>query len=387
MNILLIHNFYKYTGGEDIYVKRLFALLSKKHNVYLYAKNNKLPTLPKSKILINMFQNNSLEFELNHVITKFKPDIAHFHNVYPLISPQAYIICHKYKIPIVQTIHNYRFMCPKSILFRNGEVCELCVEKKFFYPSIIHKCYQDSVIASGAMASSIYYFKKRNAFDYIDLFLFPSHFTRDYYIQHLGLPTARTEIVPYYIESGITIKNGVKILQEKYFLFVGRLAEEKGIMPLLKLFATLPQYNLVVIGDGPLRNQVSQYKKYRNIIIKGFLQREKIFDYIQNALCVIIPSLWYEVLPMVLLESFSKGTPVIVPKLGSFPYLVKDVKTGLFFNPFDFNDIKRKIEKIYDSSNLVIEMRRNVIKEYSDKYTKETHLKNLLNSYSKVIRN
>ena len=170
-------------------------------------------------------------------------------------------------------------------------------------------------------------------------------------------------------------------------MYVGLLSHKKGVLQLLEVFSSLPELRLVVIGDGHLRDEVAKYKKYKNIEIKGKLPQKKVFAHMQKALFTIISSTWFEVMPLVLLESFANGTPVIVPKIGSFTDLVKEGKTGIFFQSKDFRDLKTIIEKIGSKRlNLSMKMTPLVIKEYQ-KYTSDNYYTQLLRVYGRPLRN
>jgi len=375
MKILLIHNFYQYWGGEDSYVTSLKKILEENgHQVYLYAKDSKeIKTFwDKIKAAIGLFYNPWVEKELTKIIKKFKPDIVHFHNVYPLIGATAYQVCKKFNISIVQHIHNYRLMCPKGLLFRNGKICELCLNKRFPFWAIFYGCYRQSKIASLFFSLAFFYHKISKTFDLIDKFIFPSEFTRNYYLKHLNIPKEKTYFLPYFIDIKPLNK---KIKKEDYFLFVGRLSEEKGVVQLLEMFKTLPEVKLIVIGDGPLRSEVEKYKKYKNIIIKGYLPREKIYLYIQRAKAVIISSLWYEVLPNIYLESKIYNKHIFLPKNRNF-LNIKD-KNSLMVYYADFIDLKDKILnfKIYHKTKKI----KNSIFYY--KYADFYHLKKIIDIY------
>ena len=375
MKVLLIHNFYQYWGGEDSYVTSLKKLLEEKGNkVYLYSKDSKnIRTFwDKVKAAIVLFYNPWVEKELTKIIKGFKPDIAHFHNVYPLIGATAYRVVKKFNIPIIQHIHNYRFMCPKGLLFRNGKICELCLHKKFPFWAIFFGCYHRSRIASLFFSLAFFYHKMIKTFDLIDKFIFPSEFTRDYYLKNLKIPKEKTFFLPYFVDIKPT-KN--KIREKDYFLFVGRLSEEKGIIKFLEVFKTLPKIKLVVIGDGPLKGKVEEYKRYKNIIIKGYLPREEIYTYIQKARAVIISSLWYEILPNTYLESIVFNKYIFIFKNKNF-LNIKNRNSFLVFYK-NFSDLRDKIlnfEKHYR-----FEKSRDIFSELI--YTSFHHLKNMINIY------
>ena len=375
MKVLLIHNFYQYWGGEDSYITSLKKLLEEKGNkVYLYSKDSKnIKTFwDKVKAAIGLFYSPWVEKELVKIIEEFKPDIAHFHNVYPLIGATAYRVVKKFHIPIIQHIHNYRFMCPKGLLFRNGKICELCLHKKFPFWAIFFSCYHRSRIASLFFSLAFFYHKMIKTFDLIDKFIFPSEFTRDYYLKNLKIPKEKTFFLPYFVD--IKPKKN-KVKEKDYFLFVGRLSEEKGIIQLLEVFKTLPKIKLVVIGDGPLKSKVEEYRKYKNIIVKGHLPREEIYSYIQKAKAVIISSIWYEVLPNVYLESILQNTLVFMPDNENFIKMGKNNNLVIKYKFGNFKDLRRKIKHLLKKGV------NKYLQKIEEQYLKETHFFKLISLY------
>jgi len=328
VRVLLIHNYYQYRGGEETYVESLKKLLEENHHeVYFYSKHSNDIKTPwdKIKIAIGLFWNNQIDRELTKIIHDFKPDVAHLNNIYPLIGPSAITTLHNNKIPIIQTIHNYRFMCPKGILFRKGKMCELCIHLKLPFWSIVFGCYHQSRIAS--LFFSLAYFFHRSllhTFDKINMFIFPSQFTKKYYQKHLGIPESKTAYLPYFVD----IKPPARPVKKgDYYLFVGRLSEEKGIIELLEIFKNLPEKKLKVIGTGPLQKQVEVYKKYKNIEILGFMKRSNIQPILQRARALIVPSLWYETGPINAIEALVSNTPVIGSGIGSTQELSTTLNT------------------------------------------------------------
>lgn len=388
MKILFIHNYYRNTGGEDIYNSELLNLLKSKNHEIIYftrdSKNFVNNFTAKAKIALKMFWNKEVEVELSQLIETNNPDIALISNIYPFISPTVYTVIKKYQIPIIQTIHNYRLICPNVTLFRSEKICGVCSKRKSYFSSILNGCYQKSRSASLVYCTSELAHRLTGSFNLIDKYLFPSSFARDFHLKRLSIDRRKTEVIANFIKKVKPTPN--KKIEGDYFLFSGRFAQEKGIMPLLDLFARLPQINLIVIGDGPLKVKVNQYKKYSNIQIKNFMPRKKLYGYMKNALFSIIPSLWYEVLPMILIESFSQSTPVIVPQYGSFKSLVTDRKTGIFFEYGNFADLKNKILYLMGNKNLLFKMRKHAYREYRQKYTPEIHYKSLMKVYTSLIK-
>lgn len=320
MKILMVFNNYEYRGGEEMYVSNLSRLLvSHGHRVIPYFKDSRDLKKPGSKIAagLGLLWNPTVARELELLIRKHRPDVAHFHNIYPLISPTAYWVCRKNKVKIIQTIHNYKPMCPKNSLFRRGRICEQCVGKAVAYPAVINGCYHGSHMASLAysLAFTVHRFLFKT-FSMVDAFIFPSPFTKRYYEIHGYVPPGKAFIISNFVQPQRPFSPPT---QAPYFLFAGRLSEEKGILPLIEAFARLPRYRLVVIGDGPLRRQAMDSSgASANIRFVSHLKNADVLRYIGGARAVIVPSLWYEVQPNIILEAIASGKPVIVPKNANF---------------------------------------------------------------------
>ena len=382
MRILLVHNYYQQRGGEDVYFDSLVDLLkSKGHAVQTYTKrSDSIQTVTdKIQTVLELFSKNESAFK--KILLSFKPDIVHFNNITPLISPHTISLCKKLNIPTIQTIHVYRYMCPKGILFREGKICELCVLKKIQYPSVQYGCYHNSRIASFFfMLSNLFHSWPKKQIDEFDAFIFPTEFTKEYY----------TRIFPQTRKKGVVISHSVElkqtsiinIQQQGYFLFVGRLSEEKGIVELVHVFKQLPDLRLLIIGDGPLKEQIEKIKS-NNIELKGYISPGEKYAYLKNALFTIIPSLIYEQGPLVLFESFANGTPVIVPRKATFIEHVTENVDGLFFPYKKWNSLKKTIRKAsqYEDIN---RLRKNTRKTFR-KFTQDKYYQNIMNVYNTLV--
>lgn len=379
MKILLIHNYYQYYGGEDTYFDSLKELLMKNgHEVKIFTKKSKdIKTFfHKLNAILSIFWNFRVGEELDTIIKEFKPDVAQFQNIYPLIGPIAYWVCKKNNIPTVQRVSNYRLLCPKGTLFRNNKICELCVNRKFKSPAVKYNCYHASKVASLFFIFAQYIHTRFRTADLVNRYLFPSEFTKKYIVKNASIPLHKTAVIPSFSQTSI---KGAPTKKEEYFLYVGRLSEEKGILQLFNLFSTLPQFQLIIIGDGPLKNTLMNMHRYKNISVKGFLSKKEIHSSMRKALFTIIPSLCYDVFPNTLIESYSCGTPVIVPRLGSFIDLVKEGKTGIFYKNGDFDSLQNKLLKINKGRRK--EMGRFAREEYQHKYSPKIYLKNIVDEY------
>ena len=385
MRILLIHNFYKYRGGEDTYFYALQDLLRKKgHSVTTYIKKSSSIKTPVDylKTAFLLFWNPKVEKELEEIITKISPDVVHFHNIFPLIGPGAYKIFKRNGIRTVQTIHNYRLFCPGGTLSNNGIPCPHS-QKKFLLSKLFSKCYHNSRLATFLIYCSILIHRQVKSFDDIDAFVFPTEFTKNYYKNRFFIPENKINLLPYFTRE-LRDKNS-KVKRKNYFLFAGRLSSEKGIMTLLEIFSTLPKINLIVIGDGPLAESINKYNKYKNIAIKPFSKNKiKLFSYMKNALYTIVPSTWYEILPNVVIESFLNKTPVVGPRIAAFREVIHEKKRGLLFKFGDKNDLKKTIITGWRKKSDAVTMGNSAYQYYKVYFTPEIHYKKLIKLYENI---
>ena len=383
MKILLIHNYYQQRGGEDNYFDSLARLLKRKgHSVYLFTKkSSEIKSFGhKMQTAIELHSNTQVLREISSIIDQFKPDIAHSQNILPSITKTAHYACKAKNVPVVHTIQSYRYLCPKGTLFLKEKTCEVCVMKKFSYPAIVHGCYHNSRLASLALVSASFLSPALQQLALLGKIHFPSRFIQNYYIEHLNIAPKKTFVVPNFVPPTI---NTHKPQMGNYFIFVGRLAEEKGIRDLIHAFSLLKDQQLIIIGDGPLKQYVIS-NKTQNVIYKGFMERSEILSHMASARATIVPSPWYEVCPTVIMESFSSHTPVIAPSYGVFPELVTNNKTGYLYKHRDIQDLVRVVRfvsKQEENKNV----RKNCQIEYLRKYTDDAHYKKLIKAYQSLL--
>lgn len=336
MRILLIHNRYRYAGGEETYTHNLTRLLrSHGHTVIRYEKDTgAVKKWQKPFIIFHFFWNFAAARQLDKLVTEKKPDVAFIQNLYPLLGPSVYWTLKRNRIPIIQHITNYRLVCPKTLLFRNNRICELCVSKKIPYPSVLYGCYNSSRFSSLVFTLSFAFHRYiLNTFSLVDRYVFPTEFIRDYIATHFPVSKDRGKLLPTFTFPYKARLNS-RVSAGPYFLYAGRLSEEKGILKLINLFKTKGLRNclLNIAGDGPLRNAViSSIKNHPNMVYRGTLSQTDVLTYMRGARAVIMPSLWYDVLPNVAMESFAAGTPLLAPHIGIFPHIIEQGKNGFTY--------------------------------------------------------
>ena len=426
MKILQINNVHYRRGGADAVYLNTSELLQQHGNEVVFfnmKKKNNDPCKDEHywvdglencgrnpfaliKHLRNFFYNPEAAKKLEKLIVAEKPDIAHIHLFYGMgISPSICKVLRKHNIPLVHTVHDYRMICPISLLMdKQKHVCEKC-QGKHYYKAMLEGCSHNGRIATYIKAAEMYFH------DYffpplqvIDGFVFVSNFSYQKHCQYMpGLKNAQTTILYNFVDNGVLQSKGSKGNNfDRYFLYYGRLSYEKGISTLLNIFAHHPELKLKVVGTGPLETELrAQYGKsvpaeaivqqkecYENIQFLGYHSGRTLFELVRNARFVCVPSECYENNPMTIIESYSLGTPVIGANIGGIPEIIEDGKTGFLFEAGD----SRGLESVILKTNALQEqeyasLRSNAYHFYEQKFSPEQHYKRLMDFYQNVLGN
>lgn len=305
--------------------------------------------------------------KLERLIQDTKPEIAHLHNIYHHLSPSILPVLKKYKISVVMTLHDYKLICPNYKLYTQGEVCERCKKYKY-YQAILHRCIFDKTMPSVVAAAEMSVHKIWGVYEKdIDLFISPSEFLKNKLLEW-GIKN-RVEVVPNFVSgshaesqnSHPELVSGSREMPKQvrhdatndYFLYFGRLTEEKGLLTLIWAMKQLPEITLRLVGDGPLKEKLQNLTdKPDNIELIGYKSGDELAQEIAKARAVVIPSEWYENYPLSILEAMNYGKPVIAANIGGLPEIVRDGVSGLLFQPGDANDLAEKIRRLWSDNEL-----------------------------------
>lgn len=336
MKILMVHNYYQQAGGEDVvFAAETQLLRNHGHTVITYTQHNDaVEHMHPLAVAAGTIWSRTAYRQIRDIVQREQPHIAHFHNTFMRISPAAYYACKREGVPVVQTLHNYRLLCAAATFYRDGEICEACLHAPAHLPAVRHGCYRHSRAASGVVAAMLNVHGTLRTWDNaISRYITLSQFARDKFIS-AGFPADKICVKPNFLldDPGTGSHDG------DYFLFVGRLTEEKGIRTLLDAWDELPDVPLKIAGDGPLMPEIQQRIAKRNmthIALTGKLSREAVLSLMQRARALIFPSEWYEGMPITILEAFACGTPVIASRLGVQGELVRDGVNGMHFTAGD----------------------------------------------------
>jgi glycosyltransferase involved in cell wall biosynthesis len=389
MKVTIIHNTYQQPGGEDTAVAEETRLLeSRGHKIVSYRRSNhELDGMPKTKLFFrvkDIVHSSSSKREVRDLIRSEKPDIVHIHNTFLMISPSAYEACQEEGVPVVQTLHNFRLLCPGVYFNRAGAVCEDCIGGRF-WSGIRHGCYRDSSAMTAAVALMLKFHEFRRTWNRsVDGYVALSEFARGKFI-YGGLPAEKIYVKPNFLSADPGPKNA----PGEYALFVGRLSPEKGVDILLSAWALLKSpMPLVIIGDGPLRQSLNAQINslgLKNVTIKSWCPRDDVLDAMKRAAVLVMPSTWYEGFPLTIVESFACGTPVVCSRLGSMEEIVSDGGTGLHFNPGEPADLADKIDSVLTKTEWLAAMGRVARRRYEELYTAEKNYTALMGIYEQTI--
>ena len=344
VSVLFVHNRYQERGGEDSVLEAESALLEARgHRVRrLIFDNRDLSPRPSPagsvRLAIDTIWSRSARDRLATIADEFVPDVVHFHNTLPQVSPAAYGAAGQAGAAVVQTLHNFRMGCPSGLMYRQGAPCDDCLGQTVPWQGVLHGCYRGSRAQSGVVASMLALHRLRGTYHRdVDLYLAPSEFLRQKIIQS-GLEPERVVLKPNFLAPD----PGAKPEAGEYALFVGRLTETKGVSTLLKAYelrkSGLPP--LRIVGDGELAHMVRAAADLdARITYRGALSRDEVISEMFGALALVFPSVWYENFPMSIVEALACGLPVAASRIGALPELVIDRHTGALFTPGDPTDL------------------------------------------------
>lgn len=389
MKILLVHNTYQQSGGEDVVFGQERQLLERAgHHVLTYCRSNleiSAYSAPKRLALAaRMVWAKDTRREIASLLHKQKPDLVHVHNTFLVVSPSIYSACKKVHTPVVQTLHNYRLLCPAAVFFRSGRVCEECLDHSL-WRGVVHGCYHHSRTETSAVALMLTGHRWLGTWTkMVDCFIALTGFCRQKFIEG-GIPAGKIAVKPNFVYTD----PGCRARRGHYALSVGRLSPEKSTITLLRAWQRLQmRIPLHIIGTGPERGFLeAEAKKMKlpDVCFHGELPRQEVIASLKAARFLVFTSEWYETFGMTIIEAFACGVPVICSRLGAMQEIVADRRTGLHSSPGDPDDLAKKVEWAWAHPHDMEEMGHEARKEYEAKYTAEKNYRLLMEIYQRVI--
>lgn len=378
-NILIVHNYYQIPGGEDTVVANEKKMLEKhEHKVILYSRNNaELKQMSKRQKIflpITTVFNPRTYREIKKLIKQGNIDVVHVHNTLNLVSPAVYYAARRMKVPVVQTIHNFRLLCPGATFYRDGHICEDCVEHGLRC-AVKHSCYRGSKIQTLACVLSTTFHRITGIYGKIN-YICLTDFNRKKLLELKQIKPERVFVKPNFIES----KNECISENDRkdQFVFAGRLDKLKGIDFLFEAWKRMGEGapKLIVCGTGPMEEWCKSFIRQNDVNIEmlGFVPNGEALKIIANSRALVLPTQWYEGFPMSIVEAFSVGTPVICSDLGNTGSIVEEGITGAKF-------IADDIEEIIFAVRRCRGMCKKAFNEYQKKYTEKINYRQLVAIY------
>lgn len=396
--ILQVHNFYRIPGGEDVVVRNEKKLLEEHgHRVYTYYRSNK--ELEKKSIIgklvlpfTSVYSFKTMR-EVKKLIKDHHIDIVHVHNTLTMVSPSVFYAAFACKVPVVQTLHNFRMLCPAGSFFRGNVICEECVTKGM-QCAVKYKCYRNSKIQTIVSAMILWVHRKLGTYKKVN-FICLTEFNRQKLLDAIDSGTKKGKIVnasKVFIKPNFTFAEGIvpnaEKGEEEYFLFAGRVEALKGADIAIKAFEQIPDKQLYIAGDGPLMEEMQNYVRthnIKNIRFLGYLQKEEMSQKFYHAKAVIMTSQCYEAFAMTIAEAYSYGVPVIAGRVGNMDGMVNEGETGVKFIYNSADDLAKKIQE-FEKMDIAV-LKENARNFYQMRLRPEDNYQKLMEIYRDMTQN
>lgn len=407
MKILLVNRWgYPAYGGETYFLNLCRLLKERGHKVIVFTTRDKrnidkeyadycvnqinvgnlnsIPLLNRVLFAPKTIYSWEARRKIERLIRDTRPDIIHIHSIKRLISPSILHSAKKFNIPVVYTANDYHLICPNYRLFSKGKICEACKGNRY-YKVILKRCVRNSFFLSLLVCIEQYVHSMLRIFENnVDMFIAPSNFLRKKMIEN-GIPPRRIVHIPYFVPP-----DDYQPIREfsNYIVYIGRLVEEKGLVTLIRAMKKIPNIKLVIIGEGEYRREselLINREGINNVEVKGYLDQAGIRLIIGKSIFVVVPSEWYEIFGIVIIESFARGKPVVGADIGGIPELIDNGVNGLLFKPGDVNDLVEKIKYLLDNKDKIQELGRNARKKAVENYSPDVHYEKMIEVYKRLV--
>lgn len=367
--VLLVHDYYQVPGGEDVVVANEKHLLETHgHAAALYVRRNeeisRMGAPEKIRSALGMFFSIRTYREVRRSIRENRISLVHVHNTLPLIGPAVYYAAFREGIPVVQTVHNFRLLCPNALFYRDGHICEDCV-KKGLHCAVKHRCYRGSRL------------------HYITL----TDFNRQKLLALKQIPPENVSVKSNFVEPPETIVPYAA--RENQVVYIGRLDALKGIRLLLEAWARYERsgggMKLIICGTGPEEAWCREYltrEKLKQVELRGFVPNSAARALMGQSKALILPTQWYEGFPMTIVEAFSAATPVICSDLGNAGSLISDGVTGFKFPADSAEQLAQTLNRLQHAESVS----EGALKTYQENFTAEANYRRLMAIYSKAMQ-
>jgi glycosyltransferase involved in cell wall biosynthesis len=382
----MMHNYYQQRGGEDaVFATEVELLRQRGHQITEFTADNRaLRRMNPMTVAAQTIYSRRVRDQLGKICRQERVELVHIHNTFLSLSPSVYWACQELDLPAVQTLHNYRLLCPAATLFRDGRICEECLGRRVPWPGMVHGCYRASRPQTALVATMLAIHRVLRTWETkVDLYIALGEFARRKFIEG-GIPAAKIIVKPNFVYPDPGVRESVK----NYALFVGRLSIEKGVPTLLRAWRSLQAIPLKIVGEGPWLGEAHtfvQAEQLSSVDLMGSCSRSEVWALLRGARFLIFPSELYENMPMAIVEAFACGVPVITSRRGAMEEIVADGRTGLHFASGNPEDLAAKVAWAWTHSQAMEEMGREARREYELQYTATRNYERLMEIYQLAI--
>lgn len=379
LRILVCHNRYQLRGGEDSVCESEVELLRQHgHDVQMFERSNAGIASGSSKLTAaaeSIWSRDSAR-DLEQKIAAFQPHVVHVHNTFAKISPSIYWAASRANVAVVQTLHNFRLLCPQAMFLRDGKVCEDCLGK-LPWRGAVRGCYRGSVAQSAVLASMVTAHRVIGTWqNKVTRYIALNEFCRQKFIDG-GLPADRIVIKPNFVDFEAPPEG-----RREGFLFVGRLSLEKGIDTLVGAARQVEGLRLRVAGTGP---EAHLLDGLAGVHALGALDGNAVRAEMSKSAALVLPSIWYENFPRTLVEAMACGLPIIASRIGALAELVEEGVSGLLFEAGDASDLARKLNWAKDNPEAMRLMGIRARQIYEDKFTASRNYAQMMAIYEDAM--
>lgn len=398
MRVINVGQNYHLRGGSDKYLFSLESLLRDHgHEVIPFASRQSAnvdtpwssyfpPEVdfqrPRPVDILRYAYSQPAREAMRKLVREQAPDIAHLHIYYGQLTASILAPLEKAGIPVVQTLHEYKIVCPTYSLFAHGEICEAC-EGRHFWRAAARRCNRGSFVRSALSATEAYVSRWLGAVDKVGHFIAVSDFLREKVVS-MGVPRDKVTTVHNFMDCA-----GIEPAREPgtYLLYFGRLERIKGIYTLLDAVAPLRDTPVLIAGEGSekmsLQNEIAR-RGLNHVKLLGFKQGQELRDLIRGSICTIAPSVCYETFGLTLVESFAHGRPVVASRIGGMTEVVTDRVDGFLVRPGDIAELRERLSWMATHPADALEMGMRGRAGVEDRFSPERHYEDILAIYKKA---
>lgn len=401
MKIVNVGQNYRIIGGSDKYMLELQNLLMKYgHEVVPFAADDpeNLPSTfgeffpksvdfnnPKTSDICKYIYSRNAATKFNELLTKVRPNLIHLHIYYGKLTAAILPVARKLGIPIVQTLHEYKLVCPVYTSTRGGQICEKCSVGKY-WPAMLYKCNRGKLSRSILSGMEAYVSHSMGSATVIDKFIAVSQYQRDKLISR-GVDRERISTIHNFID---TENLHPKYVPGKYFLYFGRIERIKGVFTLVDVMKKLgTSTKLKIIGEGNAKSELINYllvNEIANVEVCAAMSGDDLIKEIRNCLCVIVPSEWPETFGLTIVESFACGKPVICSNSGGMPEVVSHGRDGLIFEAGNREELGKYVTYMNNNRAIAEDFGRRAREKAVVQFSASKHYERLMDIYRQVLK-